>query len=295
MPNPFLKPKPELSQISNLSDVQAYLNVELTVLAERLSKELRAIKEIVASGVVDKRKMLLLDSHTNLLNKILTQLVKNGDIKQNITVEAANIPDVIVPEIKIPNIVIPEIKIPTINVPKSIVNVDSPKITVEAPDLKEIERMLEPIQRLEELIPLMTEFNRYPEAQQTLLEELAKESNRHLANMGAVFSGGPSGMSKDEYKAAVGELYFSTNATNTYSTVGTSSSSILSANGSRISAILTNDSDSTIYLSLGSSAYVGRGIRVNDGGGSVTINDFKGIIYAISTGMNKNLCISEVY
>lgn len=294
--NPFARQQVGSINVANLSDVHVYLNEELGAISNRITAQLNEIKKAVLLDADDKKKIKFLEAQTKLLLNIYDQLVKNGKIKNEITVSPANIPDVHVPEIRLPDIIIPEIKLPEINVPRAIVNVEAPNVTVEAPiiDLTNLQKMLEPILRLTELLPIMDELTKYPDKQQTFLEELARESNRNLSNMSAAFSGS-SGMSKDEFIDATKRLYRSQTATNTYATVGATSSAILSANGSRISATFTNDSDATIYLSKGEPAVLGSGIRLNASGGALINDEFTGIIYAISSGAGKNICISEVY
>lgn len=82
--------------------------------------------------------------------------------------------------------------------------------------------------------------------------------------------------------------------TNTSATVGTSSSLVLAADEDRVYACFVNDSDSAIYLSLGSNAVVGNGIALVVQGSGYEIlpeNLYRGDVYAISTGAGKNLTI----
>ena len=51
-------------------------------------------------------------------------------------------------------------------------------------------------------------------------------------------------------------------------TVGSSSTAALAANAHRKSALFINDSDETIYLSLGGTAAANTGVRLNSAGGS---------------------------
>lgn len=80
-------------------------------------------------------------------------------------------------------------------------------------------------------------------------------------------------------------------------TVGATSTSVLSANNSRSGAIFVNDSDETIYLSLGGTAVLNKGVRLNATGGAFTIDPsfmFVGPVTAICTSGNKNLCVTEL-
>ncbi len=47
--------------------------------------------------------------------------------------------------------------------------------------------------------------------------------------------------------------------------VGTTSTQILAANNSRVAAVISNDSDTVIYLAVGATAEVGKGIRLPSG------------------------------
>lgn len=82
--------------------------------------------------------------------------------------------------------------------------------------------------------------------------------------------------------------------------VGVNSLTVLGHNGNRSGAIITNDSDTPIYISLGTTAaVVGSGIRLNAAGGVLNIEPdaygrlWKGAIQAISAGANKNLAWEE--
>lgn len=84
-------------------------------------------------------------------------------------------------------------------------------------------------------------------------------------------------------------------ATNTFATIGTSSTTVIAANSNRISLTLVNDSTNKIYVSKGATAVSGSGILLNASGGSLIIDDYAGTIYAIATGAGSNLTVSEVY
>lgn len=86
-----------------------------------------------------------------------------------------------------------------------------------------------------------------------------------------------------------------TSATNTFATIGTSSTTVIAANANRISLTLVNDSTNKVYISKGATAVSGSGILLNASGGSLIIDDYAGIIYAIATGAGSNLTVSEVY
>lgn len=84
--------------------------------------------------------------------------------------------------------------------------------------------------------------------------------------------------------------------TNTNVTVGTTSTKVLNVSGDRDWVVITNDSDETIYLALGSYAVMNKGIRLNASGGSLEINfdcPFIGEINAICASGSKNLCVFQ--
>lgn len=82
-------------------------------------------------------------------------------------------------------------------------------------------------------------------------------------------------------------------------TVGVASSIVVAAVQQRKKLILTNDSDTDIYLARGDNARLNAGIRLNAAGGSfIDEPDNIGRMYsgpwaAISSAANKNLCISQ--
>ncbi len=81
--------------------------------------------------------------------------------------------------------------------------------------------------------------------------------------------------------------------------VATASTLGLAANANRRYAILVNDSDTTIYLGLGTAAVLNQGVRLNANGGSYEMswelgNLYIGAIYAIHGGSaTKNLLPTE--
>ena len=85
-------------------------------------------------------------------------------------------------------------------------------------------------------------------------------------------------------------------ATNTKISVGSSDTTILAANASRKFAVIVNDSDETIYLSLSATAVQGEGIRLNAAGGAYEINAmnrYTGEISGICTSGGKYVTVSE--
>ena len=80
-------------------------------------------------------------------------------------------------------------------------------------------------------------------------------------------------------------------------TVGATSTAVLSANTDRVAATFVNDSDEVIYLSLGGTVALNKGIRLNAAGGSFSIdasNLYKGAVTAICTSGSKVLCVTEL-
>jgi len=84
-----------------------------------------------------------------------------------------------------------------------------------------------------------------------------------------------------------------TSATNTKVNVGASSTTVLVANSDRREAIIVNDSDEAIYISLSSTAIMNEGIRLNPNGGSLIETEYVGEITAICSSGSKNLTIVE--
>ena len=83
-------------------------------------------------------------------------------------------------------------------------------------------------------------------------------------------------------------------ANNDSVTVGATSTSVKSLNRARKFLFLTNDSDETIYVSLGSIAVMNKGIRLNASGGFVIIDEkYTGAVTAICSSGSKNLCTCE--
>ena len=72
------------------------------------------------------------------------------------------------------------------------------------------------------------------------------------------------------------------------------STTVRPINRSRKFLFLCNDSDETIYVSLGATAVINQGIRLNAAGGSVLIDEkHTGKVSAICASGSKNLTFSE--
>lgn len=86
-------------------------------------------------------------------------------------------------------------------------------------------------------------------------------------------------------------------AVNSNVSVGSSTTLVLAANGTRRIANFVNDSDEDIYLALGEDAELNKGIRLNAGGGNYEINAtnmWRGAVNAICASGSKNLSVSEI-
>ena len=87
-----------------------------------------------------------------------------------------------------------------------------------------------------------------------------------------------------------------TTLTHTEVTVGDTSTAVLSAAATRVYAMFQNDSDETVYLNLGATATVNKGIRLSASGGSyeiTTINLYTGQVKAICASGSKNLLVAQ--
>lgn len=77
--------------------------------------------------------------------------------------------------------------------------------------------------------------------------------------------------------------------------VGTEDKEIVAANPARVEITICNDhATNVVYLSLGGTAVVNRGIRLNPAGGSYTTNAYTGEIRGIATGAATPATVSEV-
>jgi len=74
--------------------------------------------------------------------------------------------------------------------------------------------------------------------------------------------------------------------------VGTGSTQILLADGGRQYALIVNDSDTKMYLSIGSAAVTGKGIPLLANGGAIEItpdNLMVGTVFAICSAPGKSI------
>jgi hypothetical protein len=80
--------------------------------------------------------------------------------------------------------------------------------------------------------------------------------------------------------------------------VGTSSAQALAANANRKYALLQNDSDTDMYISLGASAALHQGVLLKASGGFYEMSEpagnlYRGLVNVISTASGKNIMITE--
>lgn len=77
--------------------------------------------------------------------------------------------------------------------------------------------------------------------------------------------------------------------------VGAASVSLAVANIDRVALVVCNDhATQIVYLSLGGTAVVGQGIRLNAAGGSHVIDYYTGAVNAIATGAGTGVSVAEV-
>ena len=65
----------------------------------------------------------------------------------------------------------------------------------------------------------------------------------------------------------------STTSTNGATTVGATTTAVLTASGGRKGIIFTNDSDEVIYLGFGTAAVLNSGARLNASGGALVLDN----------------------
>lgn len=253
--------------IKNLDEVKKHLRLELGIFGNSLSKILKSVK--IESKVPESLKLSNLGYVEDYLNKIhesiknINGAVSKIDLKPNINVS--------VPDIKAPNV--------TVN----------PVVDI---DLNAVIQALEPLRFLSNnpKKPLSVRMSDGKE----FLEQLTQAVSRGNEQLATVVSTSY-GLTKDEYLDAESRTTFGSSATNSFATVGVTSGTVIAANNSRISVSLVNDSANTIYVSKGSTAVSGSGIRLNANGGAVIIDDWKGVVSAIAGGASSNITICEVY
>jgi hypothetical protein len=186
-----------------------------------------------------------------------------------------------------------EVKPPEIRVkaPKVEVTPEAPIVNVEAPDLNALLDALKPLGLISRkasgaISVRLSDGKRFLKN----LVEIKKSNDRMMQ----AFSQSP-GMTRKDFSAASKALSQKATATsNTKVTVGSTTTSVVSANADRISLTLVNDSNETIYISKSGTAVMNEGIRLNANGGSVLITDYTGAVAAICSSGSKNLTVCEV-
>lgn len=73
-----------------------------------------------------------------------------------------------------------------------------------------------------------------------------------------------------------------------------SSTVVAAANAGRALLIIVNDGANAVYLSLGGTAAVGAGIRLNANGGSISLKEFTGQVTARAATGDTNVTVAEV-
>ncbi len=78
--------------------------------------------------------------------------------------------------------------------------------------------------------------------------------------------------------------------------VGVASTTVLDVTPAPTLIVLSNSSDTDIFVSLGEAAVLNKGILLKANGGTLTLDSAMVVnkIYAISAGADKNLCITTV-
>jgi hypothetical protein len=83
--------------------------------------------------------------------------------------------------------------------------------------------------------------------------------------------------------------------TGTAVSISGTASSAVTANVNRTRLWLQNDhATQIIYLSLGGTAELNKGIRLNAAGGSIVLDDYEGAVSAIATGATTPLLVTEL-
>lgn len=192
-----VKQGPEDVYVTNQDEIKLHLRAEL----ERFGRGLKALIESAKLPSLNISETIKL-SNIGELQKALDSLKSVADaleakigkinFEPKLTVNA-NVPDVIVPDIKVPDVIVPKIEVPTIHVPPAIVDID----------LRELLSALEPLTLLSR-DPESPISVRISDGQEWLKEmtETIRRGNDQLATVVSTSYG----LTKDEFKAAVGEL-----------------------------------------------------------------------------------------
>lgn len=265
-------------EVSNFSEVKAHFHNELIAVIKAV-KGIKIPTQVSVSNfpkvapikIPDTVKVSNLSELRDIFSALKTA-IEAIKVNPQVTVTA-------------PEVIIPELKAPTVTVPAPIVNVE-PVVEI---DMSGVLDALKPLKFLsasanKPISVRLSDGQKFLKAMKEVIDTQQKTMYAFAQS---------SGLSKDEYKEAEKELYKSSTATNTSSTVGLATG-VISAAKNRISIILVNDSDTVIYVAKGGTAELNKGIRLNASGGSVIIEDWNGAIAAISSVADKNICICEV-
>jgi hypothetical protein len=265
-------------EVNNIDSVKLYLRQELAAVVKAINAIdiPEAPKELKVSNFPTSEKYPEAMEVTNLseLEGLLTRLIRS--------VESITISPVV--NVPAPIVNIPEQQAPIVNIPQQL----PPMVDL---DISALLAALQPLKLLSRdpnrpITVRMSDGRSFIDA----IASVLKDNGERLATVVSTSYG----LTKDEYKAASRELNDANNAVNGSVSVGAVSTSVLTAR-SRISIVLTNDSDEEIYIAKGSTAVMNEGIRLNASGGAMVIDDWGGAISAICASGAKNLCYSETY
>lgn len=77
--------------------------------------------------------------------------------------------------------------------------------------------------------------------------------------------------------------------------VGVADGALVASNPARLELTICNDhATQIVYLSLGGTAVINSGIRLNAAGGSYTTNAYTGAVRAIASGATTGVTITEI-
>lgn len=272
-------------EVTNLDEV----TVHISNVMRRVMKDLRSmISGIKIPGSFEvsnfpdppsEHKITGLDGIRDQITQLISMFAQ-FELAPNITVEAPKIPEIKVPEARV------KVEIPKIRVPEPRVEVN-PVVDVDLSDL---------LKALKPLTLLSRQATKPIAVRMTDGRNFIKQLRRLEKGVVQAFAAG--GMTSDEYMSAerklLQNLYKRATATNTKATMGVASATVLANNSERISAIIVNDSDTAVYIACASTAVLNEGIRLNAYGGSVTFQNYTGIITGISSAGAKNVTVYEV-
>jgi hypothetical protein len=74
----------------------------------------------------------------------------------------------------------------------------------------------------------------------------------------------------------------------------TESQTLAEANPGRVALYVTNDGEKTVYLALGAKAVKNEGIRLNEKGGAVVIDNYTGVVSVVTASEESVVAFTEV-